>query len=93
MAFSVTFCVGGFVGIKKPSFLGNEGKITARLPTHRFLFCLDNRFLSVGKTLYFLSVLFILLHQDYIKFTARLPKGYPKVLSESLRQDYGKFLK
>ena len=24
-----------FVGIKKPSFLGNEGKITARLPTHR----------------------------------------------------------
>ena len=34
---------------KKPSFLSNHNKITARLPTHRNYFCLDNRVLSVGK--------------------------------------------
>ena len=62
----------------KSLVLGNEGKITARLPTHRIYFCLDNSILSVGKTLYFLSELFILLHQDYIKFAARLRQDCQK---------------
>ena len=58
----------------KPIILGNRGKITARLPTHRIYFCLDNRVLSVGKTFIFLSVLFILLHQDYTKILTK-PKS------------------
>ena len=48
-------------------------------------FCLDNSVLSVGKTFIFLSVLFILLHQDYIKFTARLPKGFIGITTVRLR--------
>ena len=62
---------------KKPSFADNHNKIRARLrqlPTDRIYFCLDNSVLSVGKTFIFLSVLFILLHQDYIKFTQDYPK-------------------
>ena len=72
---------------KKPSFADNHNKITARLPTHRIYVCLDNSVLSVGKTFIFLSVLFILLHQDYIKFTARLPKGFMGITTARLRQD------
>ena len=71
-----------FVGIKKPIFLDNHNKITTRLRQNcqqiEFTICLDNRVLSVGKTLYFLSELFILLHQDYIKFAARLRQDCQK---------------
>ena len=64
---------------KKPSFADNHNKITARLPTHRIYYLLRQQRFICWQNLY--------IFVRFVHFAAsRLPQGYPKVLSESLRQ-------